>query len=90
MDYHKILEVLKTYSLERKRERFFIINAWQKIEGKKENILGLETGRVERRRCIESAIIPTALSEKLRTKFLHSTARKMERLFNAISYTQDR
>ena len=56
------------YSLERRRERFFIINAWQQIEGKKENILGLKTGNVGRQRCIRSATIPTALSEKFRAK----------------------
>ena len=50
MDYHKRLEILNTYSLERKKERFFIINVWQQIEGKKENILGLETVKIGRRR----------------------------------------
>ena len=44
MDYHERLKTLNTYSLERRREHFFIQNAWQQIEGKKENILGLETG----------------------------------------------
>merc|ERR1711895_422063 len=87
MDYHEILKTLNTYSLERRRERFLIQNAWQQIEGKKENILGCETGKVGRRRCIRSATIPTALSEKFRTKIQHSTARQMERLFNAIPYT---
>ena len=68
MDYHERLKTLNTYSLERRRERFLIQNAWQQIEGKKENILGLETGKVGRRRCIRSTTIPTALSEKFRTK----------------------
>merc|ERR1711962_943904 len=75
------------YSLERRRERFLIQNAWQQIEGKKENILDLETDKVGRRRCIRSTTIPTALSEKFRTKIQHSTARQMEGLFNAIPYT---
>ena len=52
MDYHERLKTLNTYSLERRRERFLIQNAWQQIEGKKENILGLEFGKVGRRRCI--------------------------------------
>merc|ERR1711889_9064 len=63
-----LLRTFNTYSLERRRERFLIQNAWQQIEGKKENILGLETGKVGRRRCIRSTTIPTALSEKFRTK----------------------
>ena len=33
------------------------MNAWQQIEGKNENILKLETGKVGR--CIQSATIPT-------------------------------
>ena len=86
MHYHKRVKILNTYSLERKREHFFISNAWQQIEGKKENILGLKTGKIWRRRCIKSATIPTALSEKFRTKIQHSTVRQMERLFNAIPY----
>merc|ERR1711895_231501 len=86
MDYHEILKILNTYSLERRRERFLIINAWQQIEGKKENVLGLEKGKTGRRRCIKSVTIPTALSNKFRTKIQQSTARQMERLFNAIPY----
>ena len=35
---------------------------------------------------IKSATIPSALSEKFRTKIQHSTAMNMERLFNAITY----
>ena len=34
-NYHERLRILKLYSLERRRERFLIINAWQQIEGKK-------------------------------------------------------
>ena len=61
MDYHERLKILNTYSLERRRERFLIINAWQQIEGKKENVLGLETGKTGRWRCIKLVTIPTAL-----------------------------
>ena len=68
MDYHERLKTLNTYSLERRRERFFILNAWQQIKGKKENVLGLVTGKVGRWRYIKSATIPTALSENFRTK----------------------
>ena len=75
MHYHKRLKILNTYSLERRGGHFFIFNAWQQIEGKKENILGLETGKVGRRRCIRSATIPTSLSEILEQKpTFHSEA----------------
>ena len=81
MHYHERLKILNTYSLERSKERFFILNAWQHIEGKKENILGLETGKIGRQRCIKSTIITSALKEKFRAKIQHYTARQMERLF---------
>ena len=41
-DYHKRLKELRMYSLERRRERYLIIYAWQMLEGLKENILGLK------------------------------------------------
>ena len=47
-NYHKRLEIPELFNLERRRERFLIINVWQQIEGKKENVLKLET-RVVRR-----------------------------------------
>ena len=85
-NYHERLRILKLYSLERRRERFLIINAWQQIEGKKENVLKLETGKVGRRRCLKSSIIPTSINDKYRTIIQNSTARQMERLFNALPY----
>ena len=39
MNYHERLEKLNLNSLERRRERFMIINAWEQIEGIRENIL---------------------------------------------------
>merc|ERR1711895_254295 len=47
-NYHERLEILKLDSLERRREIFLIMKAWQQIEGKSENILKLETGKVGR------------------------------------------
>ena len=32
MDYHERLEKLKLYRMERRRVRFFIINAWQQTQ----------------------------------------------------------
>ena len=34
-NYHERLKILKLYNLERRRERFLIISAWQQIERKK-------------------------------------------------------
>ena len=48
--------------------------------------LKLETGRKERRRCIKSIAISTTLDGKHRTLIQNSTARQMERLFNALLY----
>merc|ERR1712228_902940 len=61
-----------------------IINAWEQLEGIKENVLRLETGTIGRRRCIRSKTIPTILNGSNRTMIHH--ARQMERLFNAHSY----
>ena len=54
----------------------------------------METGNNEesgertlgRRRCIKSQVIPTTLSGGNRTVIHNSTARQMERLFNALPY----
>merc|ERR1712025_16525 len=63
LNYHQRLKILRMYSMERRRERYLIINAWQQIE--KENILKLETGNngdteegtMSRRRCIKSLVV---------------------------------
>ena len=78
--------MLKLYRMERRRERFLIISAWQQIEGKKENVLKLEIGKVGRRRCLKSSIIPMAINDKYRTIIQYSTVRQIERLFNALPY----
>ena len=86
MNYHERLKKLGLYSLERRRERFLIINAWQQLEGERENVLKLKTGKEGRRRCIKSATIPTTLDGRYRTIIQHSTARKMERLYNSLPH----
>ena len=89
LNYHERLRKLNLYSLERRRERFMIINAWQQIEGIKENILSLKARRIGRSRRIVSTVIPIGIKGKTikgkyRTLVHNSTARKMERLFNII------
>merc|ERR1711915_116982 len=86
MNYHERLIKLNLYSLERRQERFMIINAWEQLEGIKENVLRLETGTIGRRRCIRSTTIPTILNGSNRTMIHYSTARQMERLFNTLPY----
>merc|ERR1712029_769124 len=80
----KDLKKLGLYSLERRRDRFLIINAWQKLE--KENVLKLKTVKEGRRRCLRSATIPTTLDGRYRTIVQHSTARMMERLYNSLPH----
>ena len=89
LDYHERLKKLKLYSLERRRERYLIINAWQQIEGITENILGLKARRIGRSRRIKTTTIPLVtngkrIKERNRTLIHNSTTRKMERLFNVI------
>ena len=43
-------------------------------------------GTIGRLRCIRSTTIPTILNGSNRTMVHHSTARQMERLFNALPY----
>ena len=89
LNYHQRLKKLNLYSLERRRERYLIINAWQQIEGQAENILGIKARRIGRSRRIVSTTIPfivggKRIKEKDRTLIHYSTARKMERLFNSL------
>ena len=80
MNYNQRLEKLKLYSLERRRERFMIINAWQQIEGLKENVLQFRERWTGRNRNIKSNRVPTS-----HLNIIHySPARKMERLFNCL------
>ena len=88
LNYHQRLKKLKLYSLERRRERYMIINAWQQIEGIIENVLGLKARRIGSRRIV-STNIPLGINgkrikERDRTLIHNSTAKKMERIFNAL------
>ena len=89
LNYHQRLSKMKLYSLERRRERYMIISAWQQVEGITENILGLKARTIGRSRRIVSTVIPFGINgkrikEKNRTLIHHSTARRMERLFNIL------
>ena len=80
LDYHERLIKLNLFSLERRRERFMIINAWQQLEGEKENILGFKEIWAGRHRTIKSTRVPMHKNNLIH----YSPARKMERLFNIL------
>ena len=89
LNYFERLKELKLYSLERRRERYLTIYAWQQIEGIKRNMLQLQVSERPRGRLITSGKIPYAINgkkilESRRTQIYHSPARKMERLFNIL------
>ena len=89
LDYHQRLVKLNVYSLERRRERYLVIYAWQMIEGIKENILELRSKKYGRSRTIWSPVTPWShkgikIKHSMRTKIHNNSAKKMERLFNAL------
>ena len=89
LDYHQRLKELKLYSLERRRERYLTIYAWQMLEGIKENYLGLKVSKYGRNRTIQSHPIRWSYNGKKikhsnRSIVHRSTGKKMERLFNCL------
>ncbi|CAL4121142.1 unnamed protein product, partial [Meganyctiphanes norvegica] len=88
-DYHERLKKLNMYSLERRRDRYFIIYGWQQIEGIKENILNLKTNWKGRSRTMTSKVIKgyiegRRITRKDITSIHNCPARKVERAFNCI------
>ena len=88
-NYHERLKELKIYSLERRRERYLIIHAWEMIEEKRENILNLQTKTTGRCRKIAYRFIPftrngVKILNSTRTKLHNSTKNKMAILFNQL------
>ena len=89
LDYHQSLKKLNLYSLERRRERYLIIYAWQMIENIKENVLNLKSHKKSRNRMIWSRPIRwiykgRKIKHSNRSLIHGSTAKKMERLFNCL------
>ena len=89
LDYHQRLKELKLYSLERRRERYLTIYAWQMLEGIKENYLGLKVSKYGRNRTIQSHPIRWSYNGKKikhsnRSIVHRSTGKKMERLYNCL------
>ena len=92
LDYHQRLKKCNLYSMERRSERYMIIYAWQVLEGKKTDVLGLQTklSKIGPKRSIQLGDIKkyrldrTRIDTAIQTKILSSPMRKMERLFNCI------
>merc|ERR1711891_129530 len=75
LDYWDRLKKLKMYSLERRRERYMIIYAWQQLEGIRENIMNLKISERGRGRLIISPTIPWKVMKRNRTLIHNSPAR---------------
>ena len=83
-NYHQRLKCLDLYSMERRRERYMIINAWQQVEEQRENIMGFEMNERARHRTIKDTRVKWNRNSKNSTIVHNSPARKMMRLFNAM------
>ena len=89
VDYHERLKQLNLFSLERRRDRYFIIYGWQQLEGQKENILKLKSRWNGRERRMIMTNIPNQangkrLTSKEKNLIFNSPARQIQRLFNSI------
>ena len=81
LDYHGRLRELKMFSLERKRERYWIIYGWQQIEGIKENIMKLRIKNNKSNRLINNGSGTKngiKLSTKMKSKLYNSPLRETE------------
>ena len=76
LDYHQRLKKLDIYSLERRRERFLISNAWEQLEDEKKIVLGLTSGTNGRKRMIKPAKIPSNIGTRFNSLIHLSTMRK--------------
>merc|ERR1711891_18311 len=92
LDYHQRLKECNLYSMEQRRERYMIIYAWQMLDGKKIDVLGLQTklSKIGPNRSIQLGGIKkyrlddTVMATAIQTKIVNSPMRKIERLFNYI------
>merc|ERR1712002_1376752 len=85
LNYHERLKKLNMYSLERRRDRYKIIYAWQQIEGLKENIMNLKTYKNKTNRMINNGnyIKRGTRSTSVLSKIHYSPLRTTERAFNS-------
>ena len=85
MDYHERLKELELYSLDRRRERYYMIYGWQQLEGIKENSLKLNESE-RGTRLIISPKIPekyegVRINPSVKTKIDDGPARKNSNAF---------
>ena len=87
LNYHERLKKLNMYSLERRRDRYKIIYAWQQIEGLKENIMNLKTNKNKTNRMINNGSYikrGTRSTTSALSKIHYSPLRTTERAFNSL------
>ena len=88
MHRHERLKELKLYSLERRRERYYILYGWQQLEGIRENSLKLIESERGTRLIISPKILEEyeglRISRSVTTKIDNGPARKTARLFNRL------
>ena len=87
LNYHQRLKKLGMYSMERRRDRFRIIYAWQQLEEIKENVMDLKTSGNRSNRLINNGSYTkkgNRLSSRMLNKIHNSPLRATERTFNSI------
>ena len=70
--------------MERRRERYMIINAWQHIEDQGKKLMGFEMNERARHRTIKNSQVKWSKKSKNSMIIDNSPGRKLMRLFNAI------
>ena len=82
-NYHQRLKSLKLYSLERRRERYMIINTWQQLEGQRDNLMDFKVNERSRHRIIKATRVKWNHNNNSSIIY-NSPALKMMKLFNTI------
>ena len=90
-NYHKALKDLNLYSLERRRERYIILQVWKMMEGKVPNLADTDDSRIKLQSDIHSRRGRTCLIHKLASTPSHLQKAKQQtvrcfgvKLFNAL------
>ena len=87
LNYHQRLKKLGMYSMERRRDRFRIVYAWQQLEKIKENVMDLKINGKSSNRLINNGSYTKkgiTLSSRMLNKIHKSPLKETERTFNSI------
>ena len=76
-NYYQRLKCLNLYSMERRGERYMIINAWQQIEDEGKNIMEFEASERARYRTMKDKRIKWSKKSENSMIIYNSPARKM-------------